>query len=152
MWNVVEKKFPDYFCNFELPTDLDEDEFVVYRACITGVADEQSFLNSYEEAGRRVPESERHNPSAYSLSVYKKPKEIARFVSNDRRMKYPWNIATGKTNPIHGVHKETKYRLGRDGRKRKTSHVDWWLYEDSQPWIDFTVIDNFDDYLDNYKA
>ena len=143
----MEKKFPDYFCNFELPEDLDTEEFIVYRACITGLADERSFLNSYEEAGRNISKAELHNPSAYSLSVYRKPREIKRFVSNDRRMQYPWNIATGKTNPVHGVHKETKFHLGLDGRKRKTSHVDWWLYEKAQPWIDFTVIENFDDYL-----
>lgn len=143
----MDKKFPDYFCNFELPEDLDNEEFVVYRACVTGRADKGSFLNSYEEANMVAPENKIHDPSTYSLSVYRKPKEIARFVTNDRRAKYPFTIATGLTSPVHGVHRQTQYRMSKSGKKRKTSHVDWWLYIGAQPWVDFTVIEDFAEYL-----
>ena len=38
---------------------------------------------------------------------------------------------------------------GREQRK-KTSHVDWWLYRDASPYEEFEMIVDFEEYLQNY--
>ena len=159
MWNAVEKKFPDYFCNFELPVEFDDDEFIVYRACRTCNVDKESFLNSYEEAGCAVSERHKNNPSSYSMSVYSEPKDVLRFTEADRRFHQssnekfprPWKAAQGMTNCECGPHKRSLSCIGRDGRPKKTSHVDWWLYENAEPWLNFTIIDDLKDYIKRHK-
>ena len=61
-------------------------------------------------------------------------------------MEEPCHIAIGKTNPIHGLVQRTRERTG-----KKTSHVDWWLYKDATPHIEFQLIDNFDEYFESYN-
>ena len=54
----------------------------------------------------------------------------------------PFVIAKGVTNPVHGICLETKEWKRNLGIKYKGSHVDWWLYADAEPYIEFEVIDN----------
>ena len=35
---------------------------------------------------------------------------------------------------------ETKEWRKKQGQKYKGSHVDWWLYEDAEPWIEFKEV------------
>lgn len=81
----AKKKFPSYFENFEMPKWAREQELEVYRACATGKADEQSFLNSYEENGFQISAGgEIDNPQEYSLSVYLKFRDVKRFMAKER--------------------------------------------------------------------
>jgi hypothetical protein len=159
MDGLPNKKFPDYFKNFELPKEFDTDEFVVYRACKTCNVDRESFLNSYEEAGYMVSDTHKNNPSTYSMSVYSNPKDVLRFTRIDRRFHQssdnkfprPWKAAQGMTSSECGPHKRSSSYVGKDGRPKKTSHVDWWLYKSAKPWLNFTIIDNLNDYIKQYK-
>ena len=45
----IQKIFPKYFENFQLPEAAIEQEIEVYRACPTGKIEKASFLNTYEE-------------------------------------------------------------------------------------------------------
>lgn len=136
-----EKKFPSYFENFEMPEWAREQELEVYRACATGKVDEKSFLNSFEENGFQVSlGGEEDDPQEYSLSSYTKFKDVKRFMTMDSRFGVPFKIAKGITKPVHGICLETKEWKKNLGIKYRGSHVDWWLYENAEPWKEFEEV------------
>ena len=136
-----EKKFPSYFENFEMPEWAREQELEVYRACATGKVDKNSFLNSFEENGFQVSlGGEEDDPQEYSLSSYTKFKDVKRFMTMDSRFGVPFKIAKGITKPAHGICLETKEWKRNLGIKYRGSHVDWWLYENAEPWKEFEEV------------
>lgn len=139
----AKRKFPSYFENFEMPRWAREQELLVYRACATQKADHESFLNSFEENGHKISVGGKiDDPQEYSLSTFIKFKDVKRFMTMDSRYGVPFKIAEGITNPIHGICLETKEWKRKLGVKYKGSHVDWWLYVDAAPYMDFEVIEN----------
>lgn len=137
----AEKKFPSYFKNFKMPIWAREQELQVFRACATGKVDRESFLNSYEENGFQVSQDgQEDDPQEYSLSTYTKFKDLKRFMTADSRFGVPFKIAQGITNPIHGISLETREWKRNLGIKSKSSHVDWWLYENAEPWKEFNEV------------
>ena len=139
----AEKKFPSYFEHFQIPEWAREQELEVYRACATGKADRESFLYSYEENGFQISKGgEDNDPQEYSLSTYRKYRDVKRFMAMDSRFGVPFVIAKGITNPIHGICLETKEWKKNLGLRYKGSHVDWWLYIDAKPYVEFEVIEN----------
>lgn len=119
----------------------------VYRACRTNQIERESFLNSYEENGWRCsPGAEQDDPGEYSLSTYEKPKDVRRFAITNSEFKPPIKIAKGFTEPECGLSQKTKERTG-----RRTSHVDWWLYEQALPWKHFELIPDFKKFFEEYK-
>lgn len=142
----IEKIFPDYFQRFKLPDGAREEAIKVYRACRSGKCDQDSFLPSFEENGCFLnPLADPTDPGQYSLSTYEKPTDVKRFAGVMSDMKHPYQIAVGETNPRHGLVQRTRERI-----KRKTSHVDWWLYKDAAPYEEFEMIVNFEEHLQNY--
>ncbi len=141
------KRFPAYFANFSLPKDAIEQEILGYRACKTNQLDEDSFTPSYEENGFKVNEDEDPlEPSVYSLSLFEKPKDVRRFAIINSDIRPPMKIAIGYTEPSCGVSQRTRERT-----KKKTSHIDWWLYEGAKPYLYFVLIEDFKTYLEWYK-
>ena len=86
------------------------------------------------------------DPGQYSLSSFEKPKDVKRYAGVMSDMKVPYQIAVGETNPRHGVVQRTRERT-----KKKTSHVDWWLYRDATPYEEFSLIADFEKYLQDYN-
>lgn len=141
------KKFPWYFRNFELPMEAREEAILVYRACKTQECDKESFTPTFEEQGCKYYEQDDpSDPSLYSLSTYEKPKDIKRFVTLNSEYKKPYKIAKGFTDPECGLVQRTRER----NKKHKNSHVDWWLYIGARPYEKFQIIDDFQNYLENY--
>ena len=89
--------------------------------------------------------NEKDPAGQYSLSSFEKPRDVKRYVGVMSDMKVPYQIAIGETNPIHGVVQRTKERT-----KKRTSHVDWWLYKDARPYEEFSLIADFEKYLQDY--
>lgn len=142
----IEKIFPDYFQRFKLPDGAREERIKVYRACRSGKCDKDSFLPSFEENGYVInPLVDSSDPGQYSLSTFEKPKDVKRFAGVMSDMKIPYQIAIGETDPRHGVVQRTKERT-----KKRTSHVDWWLYKDASPYEEFEMIVDFEKYFQNY--
>lgn len=136
-----EKVFPSYFANFQVPEWARGQELSVYRACRTGKIEKESFLNTYEQNGFCVEIGKSiDDPSQYSLSSYTKYKDVKRFMTMDSEYGIPFLIAQGITNPIHGICLETKEWKKQLGIKYKGSHVDWWLYQNAQPWLEFEEV------------
>ncbi len=138
----AKKKFPSYFENFEMPMWAREQELEIYRACPTGKVEKESFLNTFEYNGFKVNAGASvEDPAQYSLSGFMKYKHVKRFATIDSRYGIPHKIAKGITKPIHGICLETKeWKKELGDKKYKGSHVDWWLYEDSEPWIEFEEV------------
>lgn len=137
-----EKKFPAYFSNFKMPEGCSEEAIEVYRACRTQKVEKASFLPSYEDNGFSVPEGkDPADPIVYSLSTYEKAKDAKRFL----KFQPKHLIAVGKTEPCCGPVQRTKDRI----RKCKSSHIDWWLYEDAVPYKHFRLIEDFESYISN---
>lgn len=104
----------------------------------------ESFLNSYEENGFQVsPDGAEDDPKEYSLSTYTKLSGVKRFMTMDSCFGVLFKIAQGITNPIHGNCLETKEWKRNLGQKSKSSHVDWWFYENAEPWKEFDEV-NYD--------
>lgn len=143
----IERLFPDYFSRFDLPEGAREERITVYRACKTGQCDKASFMPSFEEKGFKYFEGEDPTePGLYSLSTYEKPKDVKRFAKMNSDFQVPYMIAIGETEPQYGLVQRTKER-----ENRRTSHVDWWLYEDAKPYEAFNIIPDFEKYLEEYK-
>lgn len=134
----IECKFPLYFENFEIPMWAKEQELEVFRACPTGKIEKESFLNSYEENNFKVELGfESDNPQVYSLSSYLKFRDIKRFATMNSQYDVPFIIAKGITSPDCGPCLETQKWKKALGQRYKGSHVDWWLYDNAEPWIYF---------------
>ncbi len=59
----------------------------------------------------------------------------------------PFKIAKGVTHSSCGLSQRTKERI----KKKKDSHVDWWLYEGAEPHKHFEIIDDFEDRYEEIK-
>lgn len=112
-----------------------------------GNAIKHLFLPSYEQNNFVLnPLADGKDPGQYSLSSFEKPKDVKRYAGVMSDMKVPYQIAVGETNPRHGVVQRTRERT-----KKKTSHVDWWLYRDATPYEEFSLIADFEKYLQDYN-
>ena len=133
---LAKKAFPEYFKNFTIPETAQEQEIEVYRACPTRKIERESFLNTYEENGFKVPKDMRtDDPQAYCLSTCRKLKDIKRFVIANSKYQPPFALAKGHTTKVDGRSCETKSWK----KNSRGSHVDWWLYKGAEPWLAFEV-------------
>lgn len=148
--NRLIRMFPEYFEQFNMPPQEAREEIIeAYRACRTNKLERESFLSTYEENGFKFfCEDDQYDPSTFSMSVYEKPRDVKRFAVTNSDMRPPYAIAKGNTLPIYGKVLRTKeYKAG----YKKSSHIDWWLYQDAEPYNDFELIDDFKEYLEERK-
>lgn len=145
----LEKFFPQYFELFTMPEGAGAEEITVYRACKTWKCDKESFTPTFEENGLKYLDGDDpSDPGVYSLSTFEKAKDVKRFVMTSENHPKPHKIAIGVTNPECGIVQRTK---DRKGKKYKSSHMDWWLYEGAEPQKYFSIIENFEEYLEEQK-
>ena len=138
----LKRMFPAYFELFELPEGAREEDITVYRACKTWKCDKESFTPTFEERGcQYFNGDDPKNPGLYSLSTAEKPKDIKRFVKFNSEYQKPY------TDKSCGLVQRTRERE----KKRKDSHVDWWLYENAEPYKFFEMIDDFESYYEEYN-
>jgi len=145
LFSECESRFGD--TPFRIPEGAHEERIHVFRACRSGKCEKESFLPTFEEQAFRYRDNDDvTDPGVYSLSVYEKPNHIKRFASHISDMNVPYRIAEGYTEPEYGLVQRTKERKAKSG-----SHVDWWLYPNKDPSVEFVMITDFDEFLDNYN-
>lgn len=140
------KKYPECFPeNFEtdiLPEGAKKEIKAVYRVIKYGTINRDSFIGTYEEIQRGlIPPKKKMNlkdPGLYSTSCNIEYSE-AEYALNMFMRHYPRPfIAKGETEATCGPCQLTAEREERDD-----THVDWWLYEETEPQTYFSeVIDN----------
>lgn len=142
---ILMKKYPECFPeNFEtdiLPKDAKKENKSVYRVIKFGTIDRNGFIGTYEEIQRGlIPPKKRMNlddPGLYSTSCNMKYSE-AEYALNMFMRHYPKPfIAKGETEGSCGPCQLTSER-----EKRSDTHVDWWIYEDTEPQIYFSEVSN----------
>ena len=140
------KKYPECFPeNFEtdiLPEGAKKENKAVYRVIKYGTINRDSFIGTYEEIQRGlIPPKKKmilKDPGLYSTSCNIEYSE-AEYALNMFMRHYPRPfIAKGETEATCGPCQLTAEREERDD-----THVDWWLYEETEPQTYFSeVIDN----------
>lgn len=145
MRDDINEKYPECFPeNFEtdiLPKDAKKENKSVYRVIKFGTIDRNGFIGTYEEIQRGlIPPKKRMNlddPGLYSTSCNMKYSE-AEYALNMFMRHYPKPfIAKGETEGSCGPCQLTSER-----EKRSDTHVDWWIYEDTEPQIYFSEVSN----------
>lgn len=126
----IEKKFPSALPIDKLPAGAKEIEIAVYRLCITGEVEPNSFLPTFLDPAQKDLKNLDHNDiSYYSLSTFERENDIRKIYKFFRQKRSPRTIiAKGSTAASCGVAQRTAERTG-----QRNSHVDWWLYEDAEP-------------------
>lgn len=142
---IMMKRFPNCFPdNFEtdiLPKDAKEESKNVYRVIKYGKIDRESFIGTYEEIQRGLIPPKRimdlNNPGIYSTSC-NMAYEDAEYALNMFMRHHPEAfIAVGETKGSCGPSQLTSDREVRDD-----THVDWWIYENTEPQNYFKEVKN----------
>lgn len=132
--------FPENFRTDILPQGAKEDNKSVYRIIKYGTINRDSFIGTYEEICRGlIPPKKKLNlndPSIFSTSCNIEYSE-AEYALNVFMRHYPKPfIAKGVTEGTCGPSQLTAER-----KKDETTHVDWWVYEESEPHTYFEKVD-----------
>lgn len=139
---VAENMFPDCFpSNFQetiLPHNLQPTKMLVYRICKYGKIDKQAFLSTFEEVtlNLRPPgmhwEKQLNDPGTYSTSCNTDLNEILGALDSLQGYHPKAFLCQGEASSELGPVQRTSERT-----HRSTSHVDWWLFRNSDPSSDF---------------
>lgn len=139
------KKYPECFPkDFEakiLPKEAKVENKPVYRVIKYGTIDRESFIGTYEEIQRGlIPPKKRmnlKNPGTYSTSCNIDYSD-AEYALNIFMRHHPKAfIAEGVTEGDCGP-----CQLSSEREERCDSHVDWWVYEESEPQAYFEEVIN----------
>ncbi|HJC65937.1 MAG TPA: hypothetical protein H9931_04350 [Candidatus Enterocloster excrementigallinarum] len=133
-------KFPNCFPeNFEteiLPREAKEENRLVYRIIKYGTINRDSFISTYEEIQRGlIPPKKRMNlqdPGLFSTSCnidYSEAEYVLNLIMRHQPKAF---IAKGETEGSCGPCQLTSER-----EKTTSTHIDWWIYDDSSPQLYF---------------
>lgn len=133
--------FPDDFEATILPAGAKEENKSVYRVMKFGSINRTGFIGTYEEMQRGlIPKKKKINlndPGIYSTSCNIEYSE-AEFALNVFMRHYPNPfIVKGETIGTCGP-----CQLTSDREERNDTHVDWWVYENTDPQNYFKKVDN----------
>ncbi|WP_394884768.1 hypothetical protein [Clostridium butyricum] len=139
----AKKVFPKFFENFEykIPEGAKAENIEVYRLCLSGSLDREAFYGSYECAiikklsvSKEITEDSK-DPGHYSTSCFEKARDIRNMKKCFTKHAPEVIVAKGITESSCGVCQRTKERTGKNN-----SHIDWWVYEESNPQNHFKVV------------
>lgn len=128
--------FPQHFAEKILPQGLPYQKIDVFRVCVNGTINKETFSSSFEDFyyGRKPwPwnwEKKREDPGSYSVSC----NDSIEGVSNALKCLVSHHPAAfvirGTASSEFGPMQRT---IDRDPKYPDESHIDWWLYVDSDP-------------------
>lgn len=128
--------FPKNFETEILPvTEINSTELPVYRIIKSGEINRDAFLSTWEERKEQA-ELDESDPGTYATSCNSDLEVLERLLK--RMMRYHPNpiIAKVVTKVTCGPSQRTQERT-----LKKTSHVDWWIYDQSTPELHFTEVE-----------
>ncbi len=133
------ESFPENFETDILPKEAKQENKSVYRIIKYGTINRDSFISTYEEMQRGlIPHKKRidlNNPGIYSTSCNMDYSE-AEYALNIFMRHHPKAfIAKGETEKTCGPSQLTSERENRDD-----THVDWWIFEKSEPHLYFKEV------------
>ena len=133
----IKKKFPSSLPVEKLPAGAKAMEIEVYRLCVTGVVEPDSFLPTFmDPTQKNLKNMDRNDISYYSLSTFEKERDVYRLYKFFKQKRHPKTIiAKGITAISCGIVQRSAERTG-----ASTSHMDWWLYENAEPYRFFSAV------------
>ena len=136
--------FPDDFETNILPVGVHFEEKFVYRVMKKGIIDREGFISTYEEIKRGlIPPNDKLNnlqdPQLYSTSCNEKLANV-KYTLKVLSGHHPSAIIVkGTIQPAWGPLQLTAERTGKGG-----THVDCWVYDDSQPQDYFGEVNDYE--------
>lgn len=144
----MRNRYPDCFpANIEeliIQDGAGENEFPYYRVCNNDKIDRDAFKGTYEEsltqcAGGHnrdmyLASKETTDIGDYSTSGFEKLRDAKNILKCKKKYHNGPIIAVGKTVPSCGLSMRTK---DSKTRKKKNSHIDWWIYKEAHPEVFF---------------
>lgn len=137
------KCFPRNFKTEILPKGAKEEDKDVYRVIKYGKINRDSFISTYEEIQRGlIPPKKRMNlndPGIYSTSCnidYSEAEYVSKLFMRHHPKVF---IAKGKTEKTCGPCQLTSER-----EEWKDTHIDWWIYEESEPQKYFKEVTEYE--------
>lgn len=132
--------FPANFATEILPAEAREENKSVYRVIKYGTINRESFISTFEEIQRGlIPPKKKMNlkdPGLYSTSCNMEYSE-AEYALKVFMRHYPSPfIAKGETESSCGPCQLTAER-----ESRTDTHVDWWIYEETEPQRYFSKVE-----------
>lgn len=141
-------KYPDCFpVNIEqliIEDGAGENEFIYYRVCDNEDINRDAFKGTYEVALDKIGSV--HNRDVYlgdektidigeyATSGFEKVKDAKNILKCKKKHHDGPIIIVGSTIPSCGLSMRTK---DSKTRKKKNSHIDWWIYKEAHPEIYF---------------
>ena len=127
------KCFPNNFETEILPAEARKENKAVYRIIKYGHIERDNFISTYEEIqkGLMPPPKRKLNlndPGVYSTSCNIEYSEAEYWLNVFMRHHPKAFIASGETEASCGPCQLTSER-----EKRNDTHVDWWIYDESEP-------------------
>ncbi len=139
------KCFPENFEKDILPKGAKKENKSVYRVIKYGTINREGFISTYEEIQKGlIPPKKRidlNSPGIYSTSCNIDYSEAEYALDIFMRHHPRAFIAKGETENTCGPCQLTSER-----EATKSTHVDWWVYEDSDPQLYFKEVDNNEQY------
>lgn len=134
------KCFPENFETEILPKGAKEENKAVYRVIKYGMINRDSFIGTYEEIQRGLIPPKKsidlNDPGIYSTSCNIDYSEAEYALNMFMRHHPKAFIAKGETEKTCGPCQLTSER-----EARKDTHVDWWIFEESEPQAYFKEVD-----------
>lgn len=137
--NEFPECFPDNFVNDILPKNVKFENRSVYRIIKSGIINRESFISTFEEIRRGLIPAKKNmslnEADIYSTSCFVDYSD-AEYILKLMMRHYPTPfIATGVTESTCGPSQLTSER-----KNVNTTHVDWWIYDETQPHKHFEEV------------
>lgn len=132
--NKFPKCFPKNFEEDILPKDIEFKSYKAYRILKLGKLEHAAFISTFEEYKDSTFKPRGYNPnsaSTYSTSVFSDIQETKNILKLMCKHFPRPLISEGSTEPECGPCK----------RDNNSSHIDWWIYEDTFPEKIFKVVE-----------
>ncbi len=113
-----------------------QDIATAYRICRNGIVDDKAFLPSYCDVHSK--DMDLSDPSSFSTSCFECVREAKKRLAFFGSKNPQAIIAQGYINS------ESGYTLRHNDKepkpKKRSSHIDWWIYEEEEPWSYFKEV------------
>lgn len=132
--------FPDDFETKILPKGAERKNRSVYRIMKYGKIDRDGFISTFEEIQRGLITPKKtmnlNDPGIYSTSCCMDYKDVEYLLQIMMRHHPEAFVVKGETDGECGLSQITSEREPKTSNRNK-SHVDWWVYENSNPHLHF---------------
>lgn len=125
------------FDKSKLPIQAEQQDIAAaYRICRNGIVDSKAFLPTFLDVHSK--DLDLTNPSSFSTSCFERLKEAKKRLAFFGTKNPKAIIAEGSIKSESGYTLRHKDKVSKPSKA--SSHIDWWIYEEEEPWSYFKEI------------